>query len=148
MRVTLGFDTSCYTTSAAAVNEQGEVVAASRLLLPVKQGERGLRQSEAVFAHVRQMPQIMQELQQQLAALDVKRRQAESIKARLERQMDSLSVTDPHYDQKIDDLQRRYDEQYDVLAGRWPEAKDEAVIVLQDPNTIPDHSRPTRRYAL
>ena len=66
MRVTLGFDTSCYTTSAAAVNEQGEVVAASRMLLPVPQGERGLRQSEAVFAHVRQMPLVMDRLRQQL----------------------------------------------------------------------------------
>lgn len=66
MRVTLGFDTSCYTTSAAAVNELGEVVAASRMLLPVKQGERGLRQSEAVFAHVKQMPQVMEELRKQL----------------------------------------------------------------------------------
>ena len=71
MRVTLGFDTSCYTTSAAAVNEQGEVVAASRLLLPVKQGERGLRQSEAVFAHVRQMPLVMEELQKQLEGQNV-----------------------------------------------------------------------------
>ena len=70
MRVTLGFDTSCYTTSAAAVNEQGEVVAASRLLLPVKQGERGLRQSEAVFAHVRQMPMVMDDLKEQLKGID------------------------------------------------------------------------------
>ena len=68
MRVTLGFDTSCYTTSAAAVNEHGEVVAASRMLLPVKQGERGLRQSEAVFAHVRQMPLVMDGLKEQLNA--------------------------------------------------------------------------------
>ena len=37
----------------------------------------------------------------------------------------------------VDD-QAMLDEQYDVLAGRWPESKDEAVIVLQDPNTIPD----------
>lgn len=66
MRVTLGFDTSCYTTSAAAVNEHGEVVAASRMLLPVKQGERGLRQSEAVFAHVKQMPLVMDDLRKQL----------------------------------------------------------------------------------
>lgn len=71
MRVTLGFDTSCYTTSAAAVNEHGEVVAASRMLLPVKQGERGLRQSEAVFAHVKQMPQVMEELSAQLKGRDV-----------------------------------------------------------------------------
>ena len=34
MRVTLGFDTSCYTTSAAAVDEHGAVVAAERMLLP------------------------------------------------------------------------------------------------------------------
>lgn len=62
MRVTLGFDTSCYTTSAAAVGETGEVLAASRLLLPVAGGQRGLRQSEAVFAHVRQMPLVMDQL--------------------------------------------------------------------------------------
>ena len=70
MRVTLGFDTSCYTTSAAAVNEHGEVVAASRMLLPVKQGERGLRQSEAVFAHVRQMPLVTDQLKEQLKGLN------------------------------------------------------------------------------
>ncbi len=69
MRVTLGFDTSCYTTSAAAVNEQGDVVAFSRMLLPVKQGERGLRQSEAVFAHVKQMPMVMDGLKEQLEGL-------------------------------------------------------------------------------
>ena len=66
MRVTLGFDTSCYTTSAAAVNENGEVIAFSRLLLPVEQGQRGLRQSEAVFAHVRQMPMVMDGMREAL----------------------------------------------------------------------------------
>ena len=70
MRVTLGFDTSCYTTSAAAVNEHGDVVAFSRMLLPVKQGERGLRQSEAVFAHVKQMPLVMAGLYEQLKTLE------------------------------------------------------------------------------
>ena len=29
--------------------------------------------------------------------------------------MDALDVTDPHYDRKISDLQRRYDEQYDKI---------------------------------
>ena len=72
MQVTLGFDTSCYTTSAAAVNRQGEVVAASRLLLPVAGGQRGLRQSEAVFAHVRQMPQVMADMQKQLSQMDAR----------------------------------------------------------------------------
>ena len=72
MKIAVGFDTSCYTTSAAAVNQQGQVVAFARKLLPVEAGQRGLRQSEAVFAHVRQMPQVMQELQRQMAALEAK----------------------------------------------------------------------------
>ena len=71
MRVTLGFDTSCYTTSAAAVDEHGAVVAAERILLPVREGQRGLRQSEAVFAHVRQMPQVMEALGRCLAGAQV-----------------------------------------------------------------------------
>ena len=52
MNVAVGFDTSCYTTSVAAVSMQGEVVAFARKLLPVEAGQRGLRQSEAVFAHI------------------------------------------------------------------------------------------------
>ena len=37
MNVAVGFDTSCYTTSAAAINQQGEVVAFARKLLPVEE---------------------------------------------------------------------------------------------------------------
>ena len=36
-------------------------------------------------------------------------------KSRLERQMDTLDINDAHYDRKILDLQRRYDEQYDTI---------------------------------
>ncbi|MBQ8201385.1 MAG: O-sialoglycoprotein endopeptidase [Clostridia bacterium] len=61
-RVVIGVDTSCYTTSVAAVTEDGEVLASCRKLLPVPQGERGLRQSEAVFIHVRQLPERFEEL--------------------------------------------------------------------------------------
>lgn len=60
--VVLGFDTSCYTTSVAAVDLAGKPVASCRRLLPVPQGERGLRQSEAVFIHVRQLPGLMEEM--------------------------------------------------------------------------------------
>ena len=66
MDVLLGLDTSCYTTSAAAVDMAGEVVAFSRLLLPVESGQRGLRQSEAVFAHVRQFQDVMKTLNEQM----------------------------------------------------------------------------------
>ena len=61
-QVVVGLDTSCYTTSAAAVTADGQVVASCRKLLPVKLGERGLRQSEGVFIHVRQLPERLEEL--------------------------------------------------------------------------------------
>ena len=57
----LGLDTSCYTTSCALCAPGGEPVQARRLL-PVPAGERGLRQSEAVFAHVRQLGEMLPRL--------------------------------------------------------------------------------------
>ena len=54
----LGLDTSCYTTSAALA-QNDEIIGFQRMLLPVSMGERGLRQSEAVFAHLRQLPQVL-----------------------------------------------------------------------------------------
>ncbi len=65
-RVVIGLDTSCYTTSAAAVTTDGQVIASCRKLLPVPQGQRGLRQSEAVFAHVRQLPEQIEALSKYL----------------------------------------------------------------------------------
>ena len=62
----MGIDTSCYTTSVAAVNDAGEVIAFARKLLPVAFGDRGLRQSEAVFAHVKQIAQVAGEALTQL----------------------------------------------------------------------------------
>ncbi|MBR4503037.1 MAG: O-sialoglycoprotein endopeptidase [Clostridia bacterium] len=55
----LGIDTSCYTTSAA-VAVGGKIAAFQRKLLPVPAGERGLRQSEAVFAHIKQLPELIE----------------------------------------------------------------------------------------
>ena len=56
--VILGFDTSNYRTSAAAVTAEGEVLLNERKLLPVAEGERGLRQSDAVFIHLKQMDEV------------------------------------------------------------------------------------------
>ncbi len=53
--VVVGFDTSNYRTSVAAVTLEGEILVNHRELLPVSDGERGLRQSDAVFAHIRQL---------------------------------------------------------------------------------------------
>ena len=51
----LAFDTSNYTTSVAVFDgEQGKNV--SRLL-DVAQGSLGLRQSDALFAHVKRLPE-------------------------------------------------------------------------------------------
>ena len=54
----LGIDTSNYTTSAAVVQD-GEVVFNSRKILNVKLGEKGLRQSEALFQHVINLPELL-----------------------------------------------------------------------------------------
>jgi len=67
MDVAIGFDTSCYTTSVAAVDANGNVIAFQRLLLPVKSGQRGLRQSEAVFVHIRQMPGLVELMRSEMA---------------------------------------------------------------------------------
>ena len=54
--ITVGIDTSNYTTSIAYFGA-GEGENCSRLL-PVKQGELGLRQSDAVFAHIKSLPEL------------------------------------------------------------------------------------------
>ena len=58
----LGIDASNYTTSVALCNLDGKVVLNLKKLLPVAQGERGLRQSDALFAHSKNLPVIMDEL--------------------------------------------------------------------------------------
>ena len=57
----LGIDTSNYTTSAALLRGDGGVEQQKRLL-PVKAGQLGLRQSDAVFHHVQQLPEVLDPL--------------------------------------------------------------------------------------
>ena len=52
----IGIDTSNYTTSIAFF-DGADGVNCSRLL-PVRQGELGLRQSDAVFAHIKSLPEL------------------------------------------------------------------------------------------
>ena len=52
----IGIDTSNYTTSIALFDGVGGVNCSK--LLPVKQGELGLRQSDAVFAHIKSLPEL------------------------------------------------------------------------------------------
>ena len=56
MKYTIGIDTSNYTTSIACFDGAGGMNISQ--LLPVKQGQLGLRQSDAVFAHTKSLPEL------------------------------------------------------------------------------------------
>ena len=56
MSAVLGIDTSNYTTSIAFFDGVGGENCSK--LLPVKLGELGLRQSDAVFAHIKSLPEL------------------------------------------------------------------------------------------
>lgn len=58
----LGIDTSNYTTSAALYDTDTNTVLQKKKLLPVKTGEKGLRQRDAVFHHTVQLPPLLTEL--------------------------------------------------------------------------------------
>lgn len=68
MSLFLGIDTSNYTTSAAVYNNtDGSIVMRGRLL-PVKEGEKGIRQSDAVFHHTVRLPEIIEEVMSRVSA--------------------------------------------------------------------------------
>lgn len=56
--IILGIDTSNYTTSIALVDGEGNILSDTRRILDVKKGERGLRQSDAVFQHMINFPKL------------------------------------------------------------------------------------------
>lgn len=56
----VGFDTSNYTTSVATYNN-GDIVQ-QKQVLKVKSGERGLRQSDAVFQHIVNLPELVKKI--------------------------------------------------------------------------------------
>lgn len=60
--VCLGIDTSNYTTSAALYFSESGKVIQKKKLLPVKSGEKGLRQSNAVFHHTVQLHSLVSQL--------------------------------------------------------------------------------------
>lgn len=62
MALVLGIDTSNYTTSCAVFDtDSGAVIKHSRLL-PVKEVERGIRQSDSVYHHTVQLAPLLKEL--------------------------------------------------------------------------------------
>ena len=61
MSVTLGIDTSNYTTSVALYDDETDVMKSCGKLLPVENRERGLQQSKALFLHTRQLPEVLED---------------------------------------------------------------------------------------
>ena len=57
----MGFDCSAYTTSVARVTPTGQWCQ-SRRILPVPAGNRGLRARDAVFAHMKNLPDLVEEV--------------------------------------------------------------------------------------
>lgn len=62
MSAFLGIDTSNYTTSAAIYDGESGAMLQQKQLLPVKAGELGVRQSDAVFHHTRQLPDMVEQV--------------------------------------------------------------------------------------
>ena len=59
---TLGIDTSNYTTSVCLYGYENGLAVPLKKLLPVKKGQLGLRQSDAVFHHTQQLPEMLKRL--------------------------------------------------------------------------------------
>lgn len=59
MSLYFGADTSNYTTSFALVGDSDKMV---RKILDVAEGQRGIRQSDGVFAHIKNAPALLEEL--------------------------------------------------------------------------------------
>ena len=59
----LSFDTSNYTTSACVFDTQRGIVWENRIMLPVKDGECGVRQNDAVFLHTKNLPILFKDIE-------------------------------------------------------------------------------------
>lgn len=78
------------------------------------------------------------DMETELETLRGQLRQIIGTKNRLEKQMDSLDVSDKHYERKVSDLQRRYDEQYDRIEEievQIDELKNQIQSIRQEKNS-------------
>lgn len=62
----LGIDTSAYTTSIGVVDEKGQVVLDLRNSLMVINNKKGLRQQEAVFQHIKNLPKMFERISESI----------------------------------------------------------------------------------
>lgn len=71
MPLFLGVDTSNYTTSVAVYDSDKNKVTHARKLLPVKEGALGLKQSDAVFSHVKQLGDVCAKCMEEINSMPV-----------------------------------------------------------------------------
>ena len=62
MSLFLGIDTSAYTTSIAIVDHKFNIILDERKILDVEKGQRGLRQSDALFLHIKNLPLLFEKI--------------------------------------------------------------------------------------
>ena len=74
MSIYLGIDTSNYTTSLAIVGDAFENM---REIIDIKEGARGIRQSDGVFVHLKKLPELFDKL-----AVDIKNVSAVGVSTR------------------------------------------------------------------
>ena len=72
IKAVLGIDTSNYTTSVSLITlDEGLPIGNYKTLLSVKEGERGLRQSDAVFSHVKNLPSLMDKVREKTSEYEI-----------------------------------------------------------------------------
>ena len=79
MSLFIGVDTSNYATSLCAFSPERGIVYHDKRMLPVKDGALGLRQSDAVFEHVRALPDMLSRM---AAEVELKNASAVGVSAR------------------------------------------------------------------
>lgn len=82
----LGIDTSNYTSSVALFDERSDVMIHTRRLLEVGKGQIGLRQSDVVFAHVKNVPDLVDDIflkveDREICAVGVSTRPRDEVKS-------------------------------------------------------------------
>lgn len=65
-KVFLGIDTSCYTTSIAAISIEGKILFNEKIMLDTPKNQKGLRQSEAVFKHTNNLGILSEKIKNKL----------------------------------------------------------------------------------
>lgn len=70
--IIIGIDTSCYTTSIAAISLDEKVLFNERIVLDVKENSKGLRQREAVFQHINNISKISEKIEKLIENYNIK----------------------------------------------------------------------------